>query len=321
MSSSARTAPPRALPTVRRAVAPVAAAAALALVAAGCGSGESGAEESGAAATSGVTVEGAYGEEPTVEFDTPYELGTSASRVLEEGDGETVEADDIVTLDYWVFSGTSGDQLETSRDAAPISLPLREGEAAPGILDALVGVSAGSRVLAAVAPEAPPEGASPDPAAETIVFVMDVLDVVPERAEGTAVEPDPAVPVVTTDEEGDVTGVDVEGVTPPEDLVVTTLVEGEGEPVEAGQTVTIHYEGVLASDGTVFDSSWQRDTPATFPLEGLIDAWVQGLPGVPVGSRVVLQVPPELGYKEDGNGEVIPPDADLVFVIDVLAAS
>ena len=82
--------------------------------------------------------------------------------------------------------------------------------------------------------------------------------------------------------------------------------------------MTIHYTGVLASDGTEFDSSWTRDAPATFPLTNLIQGWQQGLEGVTVGSRVVLQVPPDLGYGEAGSPPTIPADADLVFVIDVL---
>ncbi|MFC5379674.1 FKBP-type peptidyl-prolyl cis-trans isomerase [Aquipuribacter nitratireducens] len=334
MSSSRPTTAPPAHPLssgARRASRPLVlgAAALLAVGVAACGSGEATDDASGAAGgnaggsgdLSGVSVDGAYGEVPTVEFDTPFEVEESASTVLDEGDGEELTSEDTVTLDYWVFSGSSGEQLESSRDAAPISLPLGEGQAAPGIIDALVGIPDGSRVVAAVAPPEPPEGASADPSAETIVFVMDVLGVVPERAEGEVVEPPEGVPSVTTDDAGDVESLDVSGVEAPEELVVTTLIEGEGEPVEAGSTVTIHYEGVLASDGTVFDSSWDRGTAATFPLDNLIPAWRDGLVGVPVGSRVVMQVPPEQGYGAEGSPPTIPGDADLVFVVDVLAAT
>jgi peptidylprolyl isomerase len=111
----------------------------------------------------------------------------------------------------------------------------------------------------------------------------------------------------------------VTGVDAPEELVVTPVLEGDGEAVQAGDTITIHYTGVLASDGTEFDSSWGRGEPATFPLTNLIQGWQQGLEGVTVGSRVILQVPPELGYGAEGSPPTIPADADLVFVIDVLA--
>ena len=82
--------------------------------------------------------------------------------------------------------------------------------------------------------------------------------------------------------------------------------------------MTIHYTGVLAADGTEFDSSWGRGASTSFPLGNLIQGWQEGLEGVTVGSRVVLQVPPELGYGAEGSPPTIPADADLVFVIDVL---
>jgi peptidylprolyl isomerase len=265
-----------------------------------------------------ITVEGAFGEQPTIEFEAPFELEETQSEVLSTGDGEEVAADDTVSIDYTVASGADGSELETSFEASPISLPLVEGQTTPGLIDALVGQPVGSRVLVAVAPDAATAEANPE-AAETIVFVLDLLGIVPERADGEPVDPVEGVPVVETDEAGDVTGVDVEGVEAPEELVVTPVLQGDGDEVQAGDTVTIHYTGVLAEDGTVFDSSWEGGAAATFPLTNLIQGWQQGLEGVPVGSRVVLQVPSDLGYGEAGSGETIPPDADLVFVIDVLA--
>lgn len=266
-----------------------------------------------------ITVEGAYGEQPTIEFEAPLELEESASEVLSVGDGDELAEGDTVTVDYAIVSGADGSELDTSFGASAVSLPLAEGQTTPGLIDALVGATLGSRVLVVVAPEPAPDGATPAPGSEdTIVFVLDLLSLVPERAEGAEVDPVDGVPTVETDEAGDVTGLSVEGAEPPTELVVTPLIEGEGEEVQPGDTVTIHYTGVLAADGTEFDSSWQR-APATFPLTGLIQAWQEGIPGVAVGSRIVLQVPPELGYGEAGSPPTIPANADLVFVIDVLA--
>lgn len=316
-------------PTVPRAARAGAVAVAAALVLAACGDDASGGEGGDAAEPAGdlgaIEVEGAFGEEPTLTFDTPFALEESESQTLSEGDGEVIEDGDTVTIDYTVVSGADGSTLDTSFGATSISLPLVEGQTTPALVDALVGETLGSRVLVAVAPEQPTDGASAapspaagDPAADTILFVLDLLEVVPERADGEPVEPPAGTPVVATDEAGDVTGVDVTGVTPPEGLVVTPVLQGDGDVVGAGDTVTIHYTGVLASDGTEFDSSWSRDAATTFPLGNLIQGWQQGLEGVAVGSRVVLQVPAELGYGEQGSPPTIPANADLVFVIDVL---
>ena len=83
--------------------------------------------------------------------------------------------------------------------------------------------------------------------------------------------------------------------------------------------MTAHYTGMLL-DGTVFDSSWDRGSPSTFSLQGVIPGWTQGLAGQTVGSQVLLVIPAELGYGEQGSGGTIPPNSPLVFVVDILAA-
>lgn len=306
-------------PAPRRALRASSLGAVVVLALAACGSADGG---SGAGPSNpeldAITVDGAFGEQPTIEFEAPFELEESQSEVLSAGDGDEIAVGDTVTIDYTVASGADGSELESSFEASSISLPLVEGQTTPGLIEALVGQAVGSRVLVAVAPDPATAEANPE-AAETIVFVLDLLGIVPERADGEPVDPVDGVPVVETDEAGDVTGLVVDGVEAPDELVVTPVLQGDGDEVQAGDTVTIHYTGVLAEDGTEFDSSWAGGAAATFPLTNLIQGWQQGLEGVPVGSRVVLQVPSDLGYGPEGSGETIPPDADLVFVIDVLA--
>ncbi|KAB1908473.1 FKBP-type peptidyl-prolyl cis-trans isomerase [Micromonospora sp. AMSO31t] len=103
-------------------------------------------------------------------------------------------------------------------------------------------------------------------------------------------------------------------------LSVTTLIKGKGPAVKAGQQITTNYVGVFYKDGKEFDASWNNGQPATFPIGvgQVIPGWDQGLVGVPVGSRVQLDIPAELAYGKDASGGR--PAGPLRFVVDVLAA-
>jgi cyclophilin family peptidyl-prolyl cis-trans isomerase len=107
--------------------------------------------------------------------------------------------------------------------------------------------------------------------------------------------------------------------TEPDDLVVTILIEGQGAVVEAGDTITVDYVGVLTADGTEFDNSYDRGQsfPLTIGVGQVIQGWDQGLVGVKEGSRVKLDIPAALAYGEQGAGP-IPPNAAITFVVDIL---
>ena len=97
------------------------------------------------------------------------------------------------------------------------------------------------------------------------------------------------------------------------------LAEGEGPVAEPGQQVTVHYTGWL-EDGTRFDSSHDRNEPFRFPLgKGrVIRGWDEGVAGMKVGGKRRLVIPPHLGYGAQGAGGVIPPNATLVFEVELL---
>ena len=97
------------------------------------------------------------------------------------------------------------------------------------------------------------------------------------------------------------------------------LVEGEGAVAEAGQTVSVHYTGWL-TDGNKFDSSVDRNQPFEFALgRGMvIRGWDEGVQGMQVGGKRKLTIPPQLGYGARGAGGVIPPNASLVFEVELL---
>jgi peptidylprolyl isomerase len=101
--------------------------------------------------------------------------------------------------------------------------------------------------------------------------------------------------------------------------------EGQGKLPEVGNVVQVHYKGMLA-DGTVFDSSYERDEPFAFPLgkNAVIPGWEESIELLPVGSKAKLVIPSELGYGEMGAGGVIPPHATLYFeveLVDILPGS
>jgi peptidylprolyl isomerase len=114
-------------------------------------------------------------------------------------------------------------------------------------------------------------------------------------------------------------------VTPPSGSAPATLqtkeiIKGTGPEAKAGQPVTVNYVGVLFHGGKEFDASWRRSEPLTFPLgQGqVIKGWDQGVAGMKVGGRRELIIPAELAYGKPGRPPTIPPNAPLVFVVDLL---
>ncbi len=104
-------------------------------------------------------------------------------------------------------------------------------------------------------------------------------------------------------------------------LIIEDIVNGDGAEAAAGQEVTVHYTGWL-TDGKKFDSSKDRDDPFVFPLGGgrVIRGWDEGVQGMKIGGKRKLTIPPALGYGARGAGGVIPPNATLVFEVELLAA-
>lgn len=100
-------------------------------------------------------------------------------------------------------------------------------------------------------------------------------------------------------------------------LQYQVLKEGDGRKPSAADTVKCHYEGMLI-DGTIFDSSIQRGTPAEFPLNGVIAGWTEGLQLMQEGAKYRFFIPYQLGYGERGAGASIPPFATLVFDVELI---
>lgn len=106
----------------------------------------------------------------------------------------------------------------------------------------------------------------------------------------------------------------------PTQLVIDDITVGDGAQAQPGQSVTVHYAGIDYETGEQFDSSWDRGESIEFRLTGLIAGWQEGIPGMKVGGRRKLTIPPELAYGPDGSGHRLG-GKTLVFIIDLLAVS
>ena len=113
----------------------------------------------------------------------------------------------------------------------------------------------------------------------------------------------------------------LEGAVPVTSLVIADVVTGSGDEVAAGATVTVEYCGVGLASGAIFDSSWARGEPATFPLGGVITGWQDGIPGMQPGGRRMLVIPADQAYGDaPPPGSGIAPGETLIFVVDLISS-
>ncbi|MBD8659896.1 FKBP-type peptidyl-prolyl cis-trans isomerase [Frigoribacterium sp. CFBP 8754] len=106
----------------------------------------------------------------------------------------------------------------------------------------------------------------------------------------------------------------------PADLEISDITVGDGAEAQRGSTVDVHYLGVEFDSGEEFDSSWSRGESVNFPLAALVQGWQEGIPGMKVGGRRQLVVPPQLAYGPAGSGHPLS-GKTLIFVIDLIGVS
>ncbi|MGW7359565.1 FKBP-type peptidyl-prolyl cis-trans isomerase [Streptomyces sp. NPDC054802] len=266
-----------------------------------------------------------FGEKPTLakgEGEPPKDLKVN---VVSEGKGQTLKKGDVAQVDYLGQVWDGEEPFDNSFDRGePFTVTLGGGGVIEGWQKALDGQKVGSRLEVSIPPDlgygAQEQGSIP--ANSTLVFVMDIVKgtTLPVSAEGSEVAQDNIdLPKVGTNTDGEKPSLTVPKKDAPAKLVSNYVIEGKGPAVKATDTLSVKYQGVLWKDGKEFDSSYARgNAPVSFPLAQVIPGWQKGLEGKKAGSRVLLVVPPDMGYG-DQEQQGIPAKSTLVFTVDILA--
>ena len=277
---------------------------------------------------SSVTFGGEAGKAPEVKFDGELVADDVESKVLIEGDGEKAESGQTVKAHVWLGNGFSQKQvLSTWETGQPENLPLGEDLSEP-LKEALEGRAVGSRVaVLASAEDSFGEYGNPDLGIgnkDSVLWVVDLVGIAPKPLDGPrGKKQTPASWAPTLELDGDEpTGFDFAGTKPNGKLRSTVLVKGDGAAVKKGQSITVNYLGQVWKGKEPFDQSFNAE-PANFPIGvgSVVKGWDQSLVGATVGSRMIVEIPPALGYGKEGREPNIKGTDTMYFVIDILGAS
>lgn len=268
---------------------------------------------------SDVTATGDFGVTPVAaSFPTPLVARDAAvTSIVSPGDGAIVGPTDIVAGMITLLDGATGAVLDQTSSSVYLALT-----GPSPLFDGAVCVPVGSRVAVAGTTEAvlgagvaAQSGIDPT---QTIVAVLDIENAYISRAQGATRPPLNGLPSVSLAGDGR-PGLSFTNADAPTELRIETLIAGTGTTVQDGDLVLLNYTGVIWDTRKVFDSSWERGTPAQFATTDVVDGFAQALVGQQVGSQVLAALPPAAGYGDappDGSG--ITATDTLVFVIDIL---
>ncbi|GHE02044.1 FKBP-type peptidyl-prolyl cis-trans isomerase [Streptomyces alanosinicus] len=279
-----------------------------------------------------ITAGAKFGEKPTVSKGQGAPSKNLAVRTAIAGGGRAIAENDFIQANYLGQIWDTGKVFDNSYDKKrPLVLQLAEGSVIDGWRYALTGKKAGSRIEIAVPPtwgygkEGEPQAGIKG--TDTLVFVIDVIDTFNSKSsvQGKPVpQTDAALPKVATNTDGGVPKVTVPKAAAPKKLVSTYVLEGDGPELKADQAVLCQFQGLVWDSGKPFQRTYGSGRLAQFPLQQMqqtVKGLAQGLTGKKVGSRVLIVVPPELGYGDTPpSGGVIKKGSTLVFTVDILAA-
>jgi peptidylprolyl isomerase len=303
------------------------------LVACGSDSDSSSGDDKSPAASdgtvNGVKIEGDPGKEPDVTWDGKMDAGDVETTVLTKGDGEEVAEGDQVQANLWIGNGFTQKKSYSTYDAGQPETVTASDQLSPVFKDAVLGQTIGSRIaVTATASDAFGEAGNSQLGIgndDSVLIIVDLMDktVVLDGPQGDEQKAPAWAPKLV--EDGDqITGFDFSGAPKPDGkLKSAALVEGDGDVVKKGQSITVNYLGQVYDAKAPFDESYSKE-PASFAIGagGVIPGWDKTLVGATVGSRMILAIPPDEGYGKEGNTSAGIKGTDtLYFVVDILAAS
>lgn len=296
------------------------------LALAGCGDDENNKDKTVAGPLPEITEGQQFGQKPTVAKGSGKPSSDLKVKTLVPGRGVTVAKGDFLQVNYLGQIWKTGKVFDNSYDRKKLAVfPIGIGKVIPGWDQALVGKKVNSRVQMAV-PPALGYGSEGNSDAgikgdDTLVFVVDIVGTYNSKssAQGKEVkQTDKALPVVGTNTDGKAPSIDLPKGKAPTKLVSNYVLEGDGDTVKESDAVMVQYKGVLWDGGKEFDSSYASKQLAQFSLQQVVQGWSKGLAGKKTGSRVLIVVPPDMGYGKQAK-EGIPANSTLVFTVDILA--
>ncbi|MFH8290602.1 MULTISPECIES: FKBP-type peptidyl-prolyl cis-trans isomerase [unclassified Streptomyces] len=269
-----------------------------------------------------------FGQKPTVAKGPGKASSDLAVKTLIEGKGKEVAKGDYLQAHYLGQIWATAKVFDNSYDRGnPTVFPIGVGQVIPGWDQALVGKKLDSRVELAIPPKMGygEEGNKQAgiKGSDTLVFVVDLVNTFNAKSsvKGQEVaQSNKDLPKVGTNTDGKAPSIDVPKTDAPKKLVASYVLEGDGDEIKETDSLLCQYKGVLWADGKEFDSSYKSGRLAQFQLAQVVKGWAQGLTGKKVGSRVLIVIPPELGYGDQPpQGSSIKKDSTLVFCVDILA--
>ena len=274
-----------------------------------------------------IKVSGGFLKTPEVTVPAPLKTSDVERTVVIKGKGKEVKAGSSIDIALAAYNGTTGKSLTDPAGfdgQATQSITVDDKTFVPGLVRAVECLPVGTRVVL-TAPAKTAFGKADISQLkltdkDTVVFIADIADIAPTRANGNAVAPTPGFPTVKDDAKTGEPSITIPKADPPTETKVAVLKQGDGETVQSGDTVTVQYKGVLWRNGQMFDSSWSRNQVATFQTTGVVKGFQKALEGQKVGSQVIAIVPPADGYGAQGSGDIKATDT-MVFVIDILKTS
>lgn len=266
-----------------------------------------------------IAVSGDYGKSPKVSVTSPWAIDKTQTKVLKGSSGTAVKAGQTVEVNYYGVNGRTGKKFDDSYSRGQ-AVAFNLDQVVPGFKKGLVGQRKGSRVLVAMPGSDGYDASGGSEQAgikvgDSLIFVIDVVDLQLSGPAGAQVAPKQGLPNVT-DRNG-APSITVPKTAPPKTLQVEPLVKGTGKKVGANDTLTFNYRWVAWKDGRLLEESY-GSKPANAPLGQLLPGMRKGLVNQTVGSRVLLVIPPAEGYPAGNDKPKIAKDETLVMVVDLL---